>query len=124
VEVPILKQGHYLIASIQSALTDEDLLQLRGNLMEKVSKFRIRGVIIDVSALDVLDSFACRILRATAQMTALRGAQTVVVGIQPDVAFAMTQLGLSLKGVTTMLDLEEGLALLDSQTKGGGDRGG
>ncbi len=123
-EVPILKQGHYLIASIQSALTDEDLLQLRGNLMEKVSKFRIRGVIIDVSALDVLDSFACRILRATAQMTALRGAQTVVVGIQPDVAFAMTQLGLSLKGVTTMLDLEEGLALLDSQTKGGGDRGG
>ena len=123
-QVPILKQGEYLIATIQSALTDDDLLQLRGNLMDMVGKFRVRGVIMDVSSLDVLDSFACRLLRATAQMTVLRGAQTVVVGIQPDVAFAMTQLGLSLKGVTTMLDLDEGLAFLDSETRRGGDRGG
>jgi len=117
--VPILKQSHYLIATIQSALTDADLVQLRDALVDRVGKFRSRGVIVDVTALDVLDSFASRTLRDLAYMISLRGAQTVIVGIQPEVAFAMVQLGLTLEDVATALDLEEGLAFLDKQTRHG-----
>jgi rsbT antagonist protein RsbS len=113
--VPILKQGDVLIASIQSALSDEDLVELRDGFAAQVGRLRSRGVIIDVTALDVLDSFATRTLRGIAYTARLRGAQAVVVGIQPDVAFAMVQLGLSLTGVATALDLEEGLALLSRQ---------
>jgi len=117
VEVPILKQGLYLIASIQAALSDIDLVHLRDALAEKVGKFRARGVIVDVTVLDVMDSFASRTLCDLAHMTRLRGAETVIVGIQPEVAFAMVQLGLTLEGVDTALDLEEGLAFLDKKTK-------
>jgi rsbT antagonist protein RsbS len=117
--VPILKQSHYLIATIQSALTDADLVQLRDALVDRVGKFRSRGVIVDVTALDVLDSFASRTLRDLAYMISLRGAETVIVGIQPEVAFAMVQLGLTLEDVATALDLEEGLAYLDKQTRHG-----
>jgi rsbT antagonist protein RsbS len=116
-QVPIPKQGGYLIASIQSVLSDSDLVQLRDNLGERVGTYRSRGVIIDVTVLDVIDSFATRTLRAIAHMLKLRGAETVIVGIQPDVAFAMVQLGLTLEGVGTALDLEEGLAYLDTKTK-------
>lgn len=112
-KVPILKQGNYLIASVQSSLNDKELLQLRNDLVEKISTVRARGVIIDVTVLDVMDSFATRILQDIAQMIRLRGAPTVLVGIQPDVAFAMVQLGLNLGNIKTALDLEEGLALLD-----------
>ena len=122
-EVPILKQGLYLIASIQAALSDVDLVHLRDALAEKVGKFRARGVIVDVTVLDVMDSFASRTLRDLAQMTRLRGAETVIVGIQPEVAFAMVQLGLTLEGVDTALDLEEGLAFLDKKTKRHAPRG-
>ncbi len=115
--VPVLKQGDYLIASIQSILSDADLLELRDDLAERVGRFRSRGVIIDVTVLDVIDSFATRTLRAIAHMLQLRGARTVIVGIQPDVAFAMVQLGLTLEGVGTALDLEEGLAYLDQAIK-------
>jgi rsbT antagonist protein RsbS len=90
-------------------LSDGDLLALRDALVEKVVALRIRGVIIDVTALDVLDSFASRTLRDVAHMVRLRGAQTVIVGIQPEVAFAMVQLGLTLEDIPTALDLEEGL---------------
>jgi rsbT antagonist protein RsbS len=122
-QVPILKQGDYLIASIQAALTDADLLQLQDDLVKRVSGARSRGVIVDVTVLDVLDSFACRTLSGIAHMTRLRGAQTVIVGIQPDVAFAMVQMGLRLEGVATTLDLEEGLALLSRRTREGKRRG-
>jgi rsbT antagonist protein RsbS len=118
VEVPILKQSDYLIASIQTALTDADMLQLRDALLERVGRFRSRGVIIDVTALDVMDSFASRTLRDLAHMTKLRGAETVIVGIQPEVAFAMVRLGLTLEGVATALDLEEGLAFLETKRAG------
>lgn len=114
--VPILKQGNYLIASIQSALTDEDLLQLRDDLAAQVGRYRAKGVIVDVTVVDVMDSFATRTLRDLGQMIRLRGAQTVIVGIQPEVAFAMVQLGLELGQVATALDLEEGLALLQQLT--------
>lgn len=125
--VPILKQGATLIASIQSALTDADLRQLRDALVRRVGQDRARGVVIDVTALDVLDSFASRTLRDIVHMIRLRGAETVVVGIQPDVAFAMVQLGLTLEGVPTALDLEEGLDHLARRPAGDGrgpDRGG
>jgi rsbT antagonist protein RsbS len=117
VEVPILKQGPYLIATVQAALTDADLLALRDGLVERIGQSRSRGVIVDVTALDVLDSFATRTLRDLAHMIRLRGAQTVIVGIQPEVAFAMAQFGLTLEGITTTLDLEEGLAYLDESIK-------
>ena len=121
--VPILKQGNYLIASIQAALTDAELLQLQDNLVNGVGKFRSRGVIVDVTALDVMDSFATRTLRTIAHTIKLRGAETVIVGIQPDVAFAMVQLGLTLDTVATTLDLEEGLALLNRRLGNGAEHG-
>ncbi len=115
-EVPVLKQGPYLIASIQSALNDADLVHFRDALVDKVGRLRSRGVIVDVTVLDVMDSFATRTLRDLAHMIRLRGAETVIVGIQPEVAFAMVQLGLNLAGVGTALDLEEGLSFLDQTT--------
>lgn len=120
-QVPILKQGPYLIATVQSALTDEDLKELRNTLVEQVGRLRSRGVIVDVTALDVIDSFATRTLRDVAHMIRLRGAETVIVGIQPEVAFSMVKLGLTLAGVATSLDLEEGLAYLGRKGKAPGD---
>lgn len=111
--VPILKQGSVLIASIQRALTDTDVVRLQDRLIEQVGRYRSRGIVVDVTALDVMDSFVARSLRAIAQMTRLRGAEMVLVGIQPEVAFAMVQLGTSIEDVHTALDLEEGLALLE-----------
>jgi len=113
--VPILKQGDTLIASIQAALSDRDLLELSDLLADQIGRIRARGVVIDLTALDVLDSFGTRTIRGIAHTAKLRGAETVVVGIQPDVALAMVQLGLSLDGVATALDLEEGLAHLRAQ---------
>ena len=116
-EVPILKQGQVLIATFQAALSDADLNHLRIALIERVVRFRSRGVIVDVTAMDVMDSFASRTLREIAHIIRLRGAETVIVGIQPEVAFAMVQLGLTLEGVATALDLEEGLAYLIAKFK-------
>ena len=110
--VPILKQGDTLIASIVAALSDDDLLQFRDDLAQKIGTVRARGVVIDVTARDVRDSFATRTLRGIAYTAKLRGAETVIVGIQPEVAYTLVQLGLTIQGVSTALDLEEGLALL------------
>jgi rsbT antagonist protein RsbS len=115
VEVPILKQGNFLIATIQAALSDADLVQLRGALVHQVVRFRSLGVIVDVTAMDVVDSFASRTLLEISRMIRLRGADTVIVGIQPEVAFAMVQLGLTLEDIPTALDLEEGLAYLQQK---------
>src|SRR5258708_38463352 len=104
--VPILKQGDCLIASVQSVLSDADLLQLRDDLADRVGKSRSRGVIIDVTVLDVIDSFATRTLRAIAHMLKLRGPEPVIVGIEPEVAFAMVQLGLALGGLGTCMHRE------------------
>ncbi len=120
--VPILKQGEVLIASVQDALTDADLTELRDGLLERVGQARSRGVIVDVTALDVLDSFSSRTLRELVEMLRLKGAETVVAGIQPGVAFAMVQLGLTLGSTETVLDLEEGLALLGSRLLAGSIR--
>jgi rsbT antagonist protein RsbS len=111
--VSILKQRDYLIASVQSALTDTEVIELQDALLREVAKHRARGVIVDVAALDVIDSFVSRSLSVVARTNRLRGAKTVVVGIQPDVAVAMSQFGLRLDAVDTALDLEAGLQLLD-----------
>src|SRR5687768_11254361 len=94
--VSILRQGGHLIASIHTALDDGQLLRFRDELLEMIGIHRSQGVIIDVAALDVIDSFACHTLRSIAQVARLRGAETVIVGIKPDVALAMVRLGASL----------------------------
>lgn len=118
--VPILKERDVLIASIQAALSDDDLISLRDALADSIGRLRARGVVLDVAALDVLDSFATRTIRSIAYTAKLRGAIAVVVGIQPDVAIAMVQLGLTLDGIPTALDLEEGMALLRKQSRATG----
>jgi rsbT antagonist protein RsbS len=109
----ILRQGAHLIASIHTALDDSQLLRFQQDLVDLIGRHRARGIVIDVAALDVLDSFATRTLRDIGEMARLRGAATVVVGIQPDVAFAMVRLGMDTGALATALDLEEGLRVLD-----------
>ena len=118
--VSILRQGSYLVASIHTALDDSQMVRFQADLVDQIGRHRARGVIIDVAALDVLDSFGSRTLRTIAEMARLRGALTVIVGIQPDVAFAMVALGMSTADVATALDLEEGLAYLNEQVGRGG----
>ena len=107
--VSILKQGDYLIASIHTALDDSELRRFQHDVVDQIGQKRARGLIIDIAALDVLDSYGSTCLRNIAEMARLRGAETVLVGMQPDVAFAMVTLGLSMQGLHTALDLEEGL---------------
>lgn len=111
--VSILRQGPYLVASIHTALDDTQMVRFRNDLIDAIGRQRARGVIIDVAALDVLDSFGSRTLHDIAEMARLRGARTVIVGIQPDVAFAMVRLGMGTGTIPTALDFEEGLAFLD-----------
>jgi rsbT antagonist protein RsbS len=111
--VSILRQGSYLIASIHTALDDSQMLRFQNDLIDEIGSHRSRGVIIDVAALDVIDSFGSNTMRRIAEMARLRGALTVIVGIQPDVAFAMVTLGWGTGSVPTALDLEEGLAYLN-----------
>ncbi len=114
--VSILRQGDHLLASINAALDDGEMLRFQEALVERIGEERCRGVIIDVAALDVLDSYAARTLGVMAEMARLRGAETVVVGVSPEIAFTMVQLGMSIPNVRTALDLEEGLELLGRLT--------
>lgn len=111
--VSILRQGQYLIASVHTALDDSQMMRFQHELIERIRTDRARGVIIDVAALDVVDSFGSHALRTIAEMARLGGATTVIVGIQPDVALAMVLLGMGTGSVATALDLEEGIAYLD-----------
>jgi rsbT antagonist protein RsbS len=121
--VAVLRQGDYLIASIQSDLTDSEVVALREELLERVGRFRCRGVIIDVGALDVIDSFVARSLAVIATTARLRGADTVIVGIRPDVAIAMVHFDIDLHPLRAALDLEAGLVVLDVLTAGPRDGG-
>jgi len=112
--VSILRQGSYLVASVHTALDDSQMIRFQNDLIEQIGRHRSRGVIIDVAALDVLDSFGSKTLRNIAALARLRGAVTVIVGIQPDVALAMVQLGMGTGSVPTALDLEEGVEFLNS----------
>jgi rsbT antagonist protein RsbS len=122
--VAILRQGDYVIASIQSDLSDSEVLELRHELAEMVGRHRSRGIVIDVAALDVIDSFVARALRSIVLTARLRGADTVIVGIQPDVAIAMVQFRLNLEPLRVALDLDAAIALLDRLTQGDAVDGG
>ena len=121
--VAVLHQGDYLIASIQSDLTDGQVLRLRDDLAERVGTHRARGIIVDVAAMDVIDSFVARSLRSIAVTARLRGAETVIVGIRPDVAIALVQFDLNLEPLRAALDIDEAIALLDHLTSRNGGRG-
>jgi rsbT antagonist protein RsbS len=112
VPASILSQGPNLIVSIHTALDDEQLTRLQRDLLDRVGRERSRGILIDVAAVDVLDSFAARTLTDLAYMARLRGAATVVVGISPEVAMAMVRVAAEMPLVRTALDLEEGLRCL------------
>jgi rsbT antagonist protein RsbS len=110
----ILSQGPNLIVSIHAALDDEQLVRLQRDLLERVGRDRSSGILIDVAALDVLDSFAAKTLADLAYMAQLRGARTVVVGIAPEVAMTLVRLGVRIPLTQTALDLEEGLEWLST----------
>ena len=117
--VAILHQGPYLIASVQTDLSDSEIGALRDELTDRIGRHRVRGVIVDVTALDVIDSFVARSLRTLAVTARLRGAETVIAGIQPEVAIAMVPFKLNLEPLRTAVDLDEGLALLGRLTHRG-----
>lgn len=110
--IPILKLGVSLIVSIQVDMDDRTAVTLQDDLMAQIVKHRARGVLIDISALDVVDSFIGRMLANTAAMARILDADTVVVGMQPSVAITLVELGLSLTGVHSALNVERGMELL------------
>ena len=114
--VSILTQGQFLIVSIHTALDDSQMTRLQEDLIEQVGRQRSRGIIVDVSSLDVLDSFATRTLNQLSRVARLRGAETLIVGISPEVAISMVQLSLQMEFAHTALDLEEGLERLGELT--------
>jgi rsbT antagonist protein RsbS len=118
VSVAILHQGDVLIASVQSDLSDTEVLAFRDDVAERIGRHRARGIIVDVGALEVIDSFVARSLRAIAITARLRGAHTIVVGIQPDVAIAMVHFDLNLEPLWTALDLDEALEALGRLPEG------
>jgi rsbT antagonist protein RsbS len=122
--VAILREGDYLIASILSDLSDSEVVELRNELTELVGRYRLRGLVIDVGALEVIDSFVARALRSIVLTVKLRGADTVIVGIQPDVAIAMVQFRLNLGPLRVALDLDAARTLLDRLTRGAAEDDG
>lgn len=110
--VPILKLGSTLLVSIQVDLQDQSALQLQEDLAERITKTGARGVLIDISGLEIVDSFIGRMLSSIAGISRVLDATTVVVGMRPAVAITMVELGLSLDGIRTALDVEKGLQLL------------
>lgn len=115
--IPILKLGTSLIVSIQVDMDDTTAMTLQEDLTQQIVRHRARGVLIDISALDVVDSFIGRMLANTAAMAHVLDAETVVVGMQPSVAITLVELGLSLKGVRSALNVERGMELLRSGTE-------
>jgi rsbT antagonist protein RsbS len=110
--IPILKMGRFLLVSIQVDMDDRTALTLQDDLTERIVKDHAKGVLIDISSLDVVDSFIGRMLANTAAMARILDAETVVVGMQPSVAITLVELGLSLKGVRSALNVERGMELL------------
>ncbi|TDC57264.1 STAS domain-containing protein [Actinomadura sp. KC345] len=116
--VPILRIGRFLLVSIQIDLEDQTVLRLQEELAEEIVRSGARGVIIDISAIDIVDSFIGRTFSTIASMSRLMDAATVVVGMRPAVAITLVELGLSLDGVRTALDLEQGMSLLEATLDG------
>jgi Anti-anti-sigma regulatory factor (antagonist of anti-sigma factor) len=112
--IPILKMGRFLLVSIQVDMDDRTAMTLQDDLTGRIVKDGAKGVLIDISSLDVVDSFIGRMLANTAAMARILDAETVVVGMQPSVAITLVELGLSLKGVRSALNIERGMELLQT----------
>jgi len=110
--IPILKMGSFLLVTIQVDMHDQLAMNLQDDLTERIVKCNSKGVLIDISSLEIVDSFIGRMLGNIAGMSSILDAETVVVGMQPSVAITLVELGLSLKGVRTALNVEKGMALL------------
>jgi rsbT antagonist protein RsbS len=121
--IPILKMGDYLLVTIQVDMHDRLAMTLQDDLTERVHQTSAKAVLIDISSLEVVDSFIGRMLANIAAMSRVLDAATVVVGMRPAVAITLVELGLSLSGVRTALDVEKGMALLEDGLHPGGTRG-
>jgi rsbT antagonist protein RsbS len=116
--IPILKMGEFLLVTIQVDMHDRLAIALQDDLTEKIQKSGAKAVLIDISSLEIVDSFIGRMLANIAAMSRILDAATVVVGMRPAVAITLVELGLSLPGVRTVLDVEKGMDLLRSQLDG------
>ncbi len=112
--IPVLKVGNFLLVTIQDELQDRLVLNLQEDLLQRISQTGARGVLIDISSLEMVDSFTGRVLANTAGMAQLLDAETVVVGMRPAVAITLVELGLSLQGVATALNVDKGIELLQA----------
>jgi len=112
VSIPILKSGDYLITSPQVTLHDKMAVQFKSDILQKIVETKAKGLVLDVSAIDVVDSFLVRVIGEIATAASIMGAQVVMVGLRPAVAMTLVEMGFSLEGVHTALDLEKGLELL------------
>ena len=121
--IPILKMGDFLLVTIQVDMHDQLAMTLQDDLTDRVVKTKARGVLIDISSLEIVDSFIGRMIGNIAAMSSVLDAATVVVGMRPAVAITLVELGLSLKGVRTALNVEKGIALLRNSILGGQDAG-
>lgn len=110
--IPILKMGDFLLVTIQVDMHDRLVMTLQDDLTERISRFASKGVLIDISALEIVDSFIGRMIANIAAMSRVLDAKTVVTGMQPAVAITLVELGLSLDGVQTALNVDRGIALL------------
>jgi rsbT antagonist protein RsbS len=119
-KIPILRMGRFLLVTIQVDMHDRLALQLQDDLTERIVKDRAHGVLIDISSLEVVDSFIGRMISNIAAMARVLDARTVVVGMQPAVAITLVELGLSLEGVRTALDVDKGMALLRDEVQAAG----
>ena len=119
-KIPILRMGRFLLVTIQVDMHDRLALQLQDDLTDRIVKDRAHGVLIDISSLEVVDSFIGRMISNIAAMARVLDAQTVVVGMQPAVAITLVELGLSLEGVRTALNVDKGMALLREEVEAAG----
>jgi rsbT antagonist protein RsbS len=119
-KIPILRMGRFLLVTIQVDMHDQLAMQLQNDLTERIVADRAHGVLIDISSLEVVDSFIGRMISNIAAMARVLDAQTVVVGMQPAVAITLVELGLSLEGVRTALNVDKGMALLREQVSASG----
>jgi rsbT antagonist protein RsbS len=110
--IPILRIGSNLLATIQVELRDTTAQSFQQDVLKAIEKSRAKGVVIDITALDTVDTFVARILTETGRMAALMGTRTVLVGMRPEVAATLVRMGFNMQGVHTALNIEEGLALL------------
>ncbi len=120
-KIPILRLKDVLLTSIQVDLTDQDALDFQTDVLRVVSETEAQGIVIDITAMDVVDSFMARVLNDTARMVQMLGAEVVLCGMQPMVALALTEMGRELTGVETALNLDRGLEKLNQLIRERGD---